>query len=220
VSPNEGIPVLGELFSESLSRWCTGIMDFEKEPWMCHMCIGYARVSTAEQSLDLQLGALEKAGSKRVFTDHVSASRGDRPGSEDAVSHLRSGDVLVIRKPDRPGRTVKGRVELLAGLQEQGVQFRSLTDGIDATTPAGRFFFHVMASLAQMERELMAGRTRAGLDAARRRGRVGGRKRRATPGKVESARILLKGGMAPRDVAEDLGVSVPTLHRWVPAASR
>ena len=183
------------------------------------MRIGYARVSTDEQSLDLQLDALKKAGCKRVFTDKASAVKGDRPGLADAVSHLRSGDVLVIWKLDRLGRTVKGLVEFVADLQEQGVQFRSLTDGIDTTTPAGRFFFHVMASLAQMERELMAERTRAGLDAARRRGRVGGRKRRMTPGKVESARKLLKGGMAPRDVAQNLGVSIPTLYRWVPAAS-
>lgn len=183
------------------------------------MRIGYARVSTDEQSLDLQLDALKKAGCKRVFTDKASAVKGDRPGLADALSHLRSADVLVVWKLDRLGRTVKGLVEFVAGLQEQGVQFRSLTDGIDTTTPAGRFFFHVMASLAQMERELLAERTRAGLDAARRRGRVGGRKRRMTPGKVESARKLLKGGMAPRDVARNLGVSVPTLYRWVPAAS-
>ena len=98
------------------------------------------------------------------------------------------------------------------------VQFRSLTDGIDTTTPAGRFFFHVMASLAQMERELLAERTRAGLAAAA--GPRGGRKRRMTPGKVESARKLLKGGMPPRDVAQNLGVSIPTLYRWVPASSR
>jgi DNA invertase Pin-like site-specific DNA recombinase len=184
------------------------------------MRIGYARVSTEEQSLDLQLDALKKAGCKRVFTDKASAVNRDRPGLADAVSHLRSGDVLVVWKLDRLGRTVKGLVEFVAGLQEQGVQFRCLTDGIDTTNPAGRFFFHVMASLAQMERELLAERTRAGLDAARRRGRVGGRKRRMTPGKVESARKLLGGGMPPRDVARNLGVSVPTHYRWVPASSR
>src|ERR1700722_2765497 len=195
-------------------------MSFEKAWRSDRMLIGYARVSTDEQSLDLQFDALKRAGCKRVFTDKVSTTKADHPGLADAISHLRDRDVLVIWKLDRLGRTVKGLVDFVADLQERGVQFRSLTDGIDTTTPSGRFFFHVMASLAQMERELLAERTRAGLAAARRRGRVGGRKRRMTPGKVESARKLLRSGMAPRDVAQSLGVSVPTLYRWVPAASR
>jgi DNA invertase Pin-like site-specific DNA recombinase len=137
-------------------------MSFEKAERRVPMWIGYARVSTEEQSLDLQLDALKRAGCRRIVT--------------------------------------------------------SLTDAIDTTTPAGRFFFHIMASLAQRERELPAERTRAGLAAARRRGRVGGRKRRVTPGKVESAREILTDRMPPRDVAQSLGVSVPTLDRWVPAA--
>jgi DNA invertase Pin-like site-specific DNA recombinase len=184
------------------------------------MRIGYARVSTEEQSLDLQLDALKKAGCRRIFSDRASATKAGRPGLSEVLSHLRPGDVLVIWKLDRLGRTVKGLVDFVADLQGRGVQFRSLTDGIDTTTPAGRFFFHVMASLAQMERELLAERTRAGLAAARRRGRLGGRKRRMTPGKVESARKLLRDGMSPRDVADNLGVSIPTLYRWVPASSR
>jgi DNA invertase Pin-like site-specific DNA recombinase len=128
--------------------------------------------------------------------------------------------VLVIRKLDRLGRTVKGLIDFVADSQGSKIQFRSMTDGIGTTTPASRFFLHVMVSLAQMERELMAERTRAGLAAAQRRGRMGGRKRRMTPGKVKSARKLLKSGMTPRDVAQNLGVSIPTLYRWVPAASR
>lgn len=184
------------------------------------MLIGYARVSTDERSLDVQLDALKRAGCKRIFSDKVSTIKADHPGLADAVSHLRDRDVLVIWKLDRLGRTVKGLIEFVADLQERKTQFRSLTDSIDTTTPAGRFFFHIMASLARMERELLAERTRAGLAAARRRGRVGGRKRRMTPGKVESARKLLRGGMAPRDVAHNLGVSIPTLYRWVPATTR
>jgi DNA invertase Pin-like site-specific DNA recombinase len=182
--------------------------------------IGYARVSTEDQSLDLQIHALRQAGCERVFTDKTSAVKPQRPGLSEARSHLREGDVLVVWKLDRLGRSVKGLVDLVSELAQQGVQFRSLTDGIDTTTPNGRFFFHMMASLAQMERELIAERTKAGLDAARKRGRMVGRKRRMTPSKIASAKQLLRGGMAPREVAQNLGVSIPTLYRWVPASSR
>ena len=182
--------------------------------------IGYARVSTEDQALDLQLEALRQAGCERVFTDKASAARPQRPGLSEARSHVREGDVLVVRKLDRLGRSVKGLIDLVGELAEEKVQFRSLTDGIDTTTPYGRFFFHMMASLAQMERELIAERTKAGLDAARKRGRLVGRRRRMTPGKIESAKQLLGGGMPPREVAKNLGVSIPTLYRWVPASSR
>jgi DNA invertase Pin-like site-specific DNA recombinase len=182
--------------------------------------IGYARVSTEEQSLDLQLDALRQAGCERIFTDKASAAQTHRHGLSEAQSHLREGDLLVVWKLDRLGRSVKRLVDLVSELDQQGVQFRSLTDGIDTTTPHGRFFFHMMASLAQMERELIAERTKAGLDAARKRGRMVGRKRRMTPGKIASAKQLLGGGMPPREVANNLGVSIPTLYRWVPASSR
>ena len=181
---------------------------------------GYARVSTDDQNLALQLDALKKAGCTRVFSDKVSGARLIRPGLDDALSHLRSGDVLVVWKLDRLGRSVKGPVDLVNTLEARDIDFRSLTDGIDTKTPAGRFFFHVMASLAQMERELIVERTRAGLAAARKVGRVGGRKRRMTDSKIKAARRLLAGGTPPRDVAEDLGVSVPTLYRWLPASAR
>ena len=182
--------------------------------------IGYARVSTEDQNLALQLDALKKAGCARVFTDKVSGARLVRPGLDDALSHLRAGDTLVVWKLDRLGRSVKGLVDLVNALETREVHFRSLTDGIDTKTPAGRFFFHVMASLAQMERELIVERTRAGLAAARKVGRVGGRKRRMTDSKIKAARRLLAGGTPPRDVAEDLGISVPTLYRWLPASAR
>ena len=184
------------------------------------MRIGYARVSTAEQSLDVQLDALRQAGCERVFTEKASAANTPRLGLGEARSHLRPGDVLVVWKLDRLGRSVKGLVDLVHELAEEGVQFHSLTDGIDTTTPQGRFFFHLMASLAQMERELIVERTKAGLEAARQRGRVVGRKRRMTPSKIASAQQLLRGGMPPREVAHNLGVSIPTLYRWVPASSR
>jgi DNA invertase Pin-like site-specific DNA recombinase len=182
------------------------------------MLIGYARVSTDEQKLDLQLEALEKAGCGRVFTDQLSGAAVERPGLEAALSHLREGDTLAVWKLDRLGRTVKGLVELVAALQGRGVQFMSLTDGIDTSTPAGRFFFHVMAALAEMERDLIRERTRAGLAVARARGRLGGRKRAMTDSKVESAKRLLASGVPPREVASNLSVSVATLYRWLPGA--
>jgi len=184
------------------------------------MLIGYARVSTDDQSLSLQRDALNKAGCKRIFTDKASGAPTQRPGLPDALSHLRKGESLVVWKLDWLGRSVKGLVYLVGEFETRRVHFRSLTDGIDTKTPAGRLFFHVMASLAQMEREPIVERTRAGLGAARKLGRIGGRPRRMTTGKIESARQLLAGGMPPRDVARNLAVSVPTLYRWLPAASR
>jgi DNA invertase Pin-like site-specific DNA recombinase len=184
------------------------------------MRIGYARVSTRDQNLEMQLDALNKAGCKRIFTDKLSGAQVERPGLKEALSHLREADILVVWKLDRLGRSVKGLVDLVNELEAREVHFQSITDGVDTETPAGRFFFHVMASLAQMERELILERTRAGLEAARCLGRVGGRKRRMTNGKVQAARKLLASGTPPLEVAHSLGVSVPTLYRWLPASSR
>ena len=136
-----------------------------------------------------------------------------------ALELLREDDTLVVWKLDRLGRSVKNLVNLVGELHNQGVQFKSLTDAIDTGTPSGRFFFHVMASLAEMERELTVERTRAGLEVARQLGRKGGRKRQMTDSKIESAKKLLANGVPPRDVAKNLGVSVPTLYRWIPASA-
>jgi DNA invertase Pin-like site-specific DNA recombinase len=132
---------------------------------------------------------------------------------------LREGDTLVVWKLDRLGRSVKHLVDMVGDLRQQGIQFKSLTDAIDTGTPSGRFFFHVMASLAEMERELTVERTRAGLEIARQLGRRGGRKRQMTDSKIKSAKKLLTSGVPPRDVANNLGVSVPTLYRWIPAST-
>lgn len=180
--------------------------------------IGYARVSTRDQNLDLQLDALKKAGCDKIYEDTISGTTSRRPGLDQALDTLRDGDTLVVWKLDRLGRSVKDLLEFAGGLNNRGVGFVSLTDAIDTTTVSGRFFFNVMASLAQMERELMVERTQAGLRAAREQGRVGGRKRIMTEGKIRSARKLLNQGTPPREVANSLGVSVPTLYRWVPAA--
>ncbi|MBK7022362.1 MAG: recombinase family protein [Sulfuritalea sp.] len=183
------------------------------------MLIGYARVSTTDQNLDLQIDALTKVGCEKIFDDKISGTRADRPGLARAMELLRKDDTLVVWKLDRLGRSVKNLVDLVADLQKQGIHFKSLTDSIDTGTPSGRFFFHVMASLAEMERELTAERTRAGLEVARQLGRKGGRKRQMTDSKIESAKKLLANGIPPRDVAANLGVSVPTLYRWIPAST-
>jgi DNA invertase Pin-like site-specific DNA recombinase len=180
------------------------------------MLIGYARVSTEDQHLELQHDALKKAGCKRILDDKASSVSRDRPGLTAALEHAREGDTLMVWKLDRLGRTVKGLIELVEGLQQRGVEFRSLTESIDTSTAQGRMFFHIIAAFAQMERDLIRERTRAGLDAARSRGRKGGRRPKMTESKKKAARKLLAGGALPRAVAEDLGVSVATLYRWVP----
>ncbi len=184
------------------------------------MQIGYARVSTKDQDLCLQFEALNQIGCDKIYEDKVSGTKASRKGLNLALEVLRDGDCLVVWKLDRLGRSVKDLVTMVGELERRGVHFRSLTDNIDTSTPAGRFFFHVMASLAQMERELMVERTHAGLEAARKRGRVGGRKRTMTDSKLQSAKKLLGDGVLPKDVAHDLGVSIPTLYRWLPASGR
>lgn len=182
------------------------------------MMIGYARVSTQDQNLDLQTEALTRAGCEKIYEDKISGVRTERPGLVRTLEMLREGDTLVVWKLDRLVRSVKQLVDMVGELHKLGIQFKSLTDAIDTGTPAGRFFFHVMASLAEMERELIIERTRAGLDAAKRLGRKGGRKPKMTSSKIESAKKLLASGIPPRDVAKNLGVSVSTLYRWLPAS--
>ncbi|BAS09320.1 DNA-invertase [Arthrobacter sp. Hiyo4] len=149
--------------------------------------IGYARVSTRDQNLDLQVEALKKDGCDKIYKDTISGTKSQRPGLDQALDNLRDGDTLVVWKLDRLGRSVKDLLDFAGGLNDRGVGFVSLTDAIDTTTVSGRFFFNVMASLAQMERELMVERTQAGLQAAREQGRVGGRKRIMTDAKIRSA---------------------------------
>ena len=178
------------------------------------MLIGYARVSTQDQNLALQYDALMHAGCQKIFE-----TKAERPGLSLCLEMLREGDTLVVWKLDRLGRSVKQLVNLVGELQEQGIHFKSLTDSIDTSTAAGRFFFHVMASLAEMERELTIERTRAGLEIAKNLGRKGGRKPKMNESKLESAKKLLASGVPPKEVAKNLGVSVPTLYRWIPAST-
>jgi DNA invertase Pin-like site-specific DNA recombinase len=178
------------------------------------MIIGYARVSTRDQNLDLQRDALSRAGAERIFEDDASGARDDRPGLADALSHVRSGDCLIVWRLDRLGRTMRSLIGFVEGLRERGIDFRSVTEGIDTTTPAGRFFFHVLAALAQMERELIRERTNAGLAAARARGRKGGRKPKLTAKQIAHARRLLDDReITIKEVAASFGVDRATIYR-------
>ena len=182
------------------------------------MLVGYARVSMVDQNLELQLSALKEIGCEKLYQDHISGTKTNRPGLNMALEVLRKNDTLVVWKLDRLGRTVKGLIDLVNQLHQKEIHFKSITDNVDTSSTSGRFFFHVMASLAQMERELIAERTKAGLAAAKAQGRVGGRKRKMTQSKIESAKKLLASGVLPKDVAQNLGVSIPTLYRWIPAS--
>ena len=139
------------------------------------MLVGYARVSTIDQNLDLQKDALGACGCARIFTDTSSGAKAARPGLDEALKHCRAGDTLVVWKLDRLGRSLPHLVETVRNLVDQGVGFRSLQEAIDTTTSGGKFVFHVFASLAEFERDIIQERTKAGLSAARARGRKGGR---------------------------------------------
>ncbi len=147
-----------------------------------------------------------------------SQEKGDKTGGKKIFSVLRPGDVLVVWKLDRLGRSVRDLITLVSELQARGVNFRSLTDSIDTSTPAGRFFFHVMSALAEMERELIVERTRAGLAAAREQGRVGGRRRVMTEEVVERCRRMLENGATRQQIADVIGVNVKTLYKYLPAS--
>ena len=183
------------------------------------MRIGYARVSTSDQCINLQRDALQKAGCERIFEDEASGSRADRPGLVEAIDFARKGDLLMVWKLDRLGRSLPHLIEVVGGLEERGVGFRSLTESIDTTTAGGKLIFHVFGALSDFERSLIRERTNAGLKAARARGRVGGRPRAMTDRKIEAARRLLRDGTPVRDVAAILAVSIPTLYRWLPATA-
>lgn len=176
--------------------------------------IGYARVSTGDQNPDLQHDALTKAGCSRVFSDTASGALDKRAQLDALLDYLRPGDVLVVWRLDRLGRSVRHLTETVNNLAERGVGFRSLTEGIDTTTPAGKLVFHIFAALAEFEREIIRERTTAGLSAARARGRKGGRRPKMTSSKLATARTLYNGkAHTMEQIAEIVGVSRATLYR-------
>jgi DNA invertase Pin-like site-specific DNA recombinase len=174
---------------------------------------GYARVSTVDQDLRVQLDALEAAGCDRVFTDKASGGTRERPGLDAVLAVLEAGDELVVTRLDRLGRSVADLVHIVIDLGERGVEFRSLIEGFDTTTSGGKLLFHVMAAIAEFERELIRERVNAGLAAARARGRIGGRPRVMTPEKARVARDLNASNTPVTTIAAVLGVSRATVYR-------
>jgi len=182
--------------------------------------IGYARVSTDDQELDLQRDALKKHGCREdhIFVDQASGARAQRPGLETCLETLRKGDVLLVWRLDRLGRSMPHLVQLIEELQERGVGFRSICDGaIDTTTASGELIFHIFSALAQFERRLIQERTRAGLNAARARGRKGGRKSLDPKDpRVQMAQTMYKDKSMPiSDVCQTLGISRSTFYRYL-----
>ncbi len=174
--------------------------------------VGYARVSTQDQDLSLQLDALAAAGRGKVFEDRASGARADRTGLQAALDYVRDGEVLVVWKLDRLGRSLPHLIETIAELSKRGVGFRSLTEAIDTTTPGGRLIFHIFGALGQFERDLIQERTRAGLAAAAARGRKGGRKPAVTEDKLRRAREHIAKGLTVREAATRVKVGKTALY--------
>jgi DNA invertase Pin-like site-specific DNA recombinase len=174
--------------------------------------VGYARVSTLDQDPALQLDALAAAGCGKVFEDRASGARTDRPGLQKALNYAREGDVLIVWKLDRLGRSLPHLIETVSVLEKRAVGFRSLTEAIDTTTPGGRLVFHLFGALGQFERDLIRERTRAGLAAAEARGRKGGRKPVITADKLKRAREIIDRGLTVREAAVRLKVGKTALY--------
>lgn len=183
------------------------------------MKIGYARVSTKEQNLDRQIDALQACGCEKIFSDQISGAKKDRPELNMMKAQLREGDVVVIDKLDRLGRSLKDLISIVSDFESKGISFVSLKDHMDTTTPSGKLIFHIFASLAEFERSLISERTKAGLAAAKARGRLGGRR----PGLSDEAKktamaaetLYKAGDHSVSEMCEQLGISRPTLYNYL-----
>ena len=178
------------------------------------MKVGYCRVSTSEQNLDLQINALKTAGCESIYKDKgISGTQRDRPQLKKALKKLKKGDVLIVWKLDRLGRSLGHLIEMVSNLREEGVGFASVSESIDTTTPGGKLFFHVMGALAEFERDLIVERTKAGMDAARSRGQHLGRPKKLDHAQIEHAREMIDQGKSRNEVARLLRVDPSTLYR-------
>ena len=185
------------------------------------MKIGYARVSTPEQSLALQLDALRQAGCRKVYEEIISGARVERPVLQDLLTHLRDGDVLMIWKLDRLGRSLRHLIEVVTDLAQRGIGFQSLQENLDTTTSSGKLVFHMFGALAEFERDLIRERTQAGLVAARARGRLGGRPRglstQAEATALAAETLYREGQLSVRQIAAKLHIAKSTLYVYLRA---
>ncbi|MCU7940438.1 MAG: recombinase family protein [gamma proteobacterium symbiont of Bathyaustriella thionipta] len=178
------------------------------------MRIGYARVSTDDQNTQLQIDALKQAGCERIFTDHITGKHKERPELTRLMDSIREGDIIVVWRLDRLGRSLKDLIELLEYFREHKSKFISLTENIDTTSAMGELIFHVIGAMAQFERALISERTKAGLKAARARGRKGGRREKLKHSDKKKAQaMLLDPSVTKTEVAEHFRVSRPTLNK-------
>ena len=183
------------------------------------MLIGYARVSTDDQNLALQRDALAAAGCEKVYEDRISGAKAERPGLALALEVARAGDTLVVWRLDRLGRSLKDLIALAEGLDKRGVGLKSLKEALDTTSSGGRLVFHMFGALAEFERDLIRERTRAGLTAARARGRLGGRPKRLTPEKRRLAVQLYRAREhSIAEICRLMGISKPTLYSYLAEA--
>ncbi len=180
------------------------------------MKIGYARVSTLEQSLNLQMDALQKEGCEKIITDEISGSIADRPGLLKLKELLRPGDILIVWRLDRLGRSLRHLVEWVNTLNEQGIAFKSIHETIDTSSSTGKLTFHLFAALAEFERNLIRERTKAGLEAARARGRQGGRPKKLDKEKRQLAVDLYAGKKhSIKQICASVGITKPTLYKYI-----
>lgn len=183
------------------------------------MLVGYARVSTSQQDTALQRDALNAAGCERIYEEKASGAQRDRPQLMAALDVMRAGDTLVCYRMDRVARSLRQLIETVEDLEARGIGFKSLNEQIDTTSAGGKLVFHIFGALSEFERSLIRSRTMAGLEAARERGRVGGRPKRIDDDKLKVAKTLLANSdMTVADIAGQIGVSPATLYRYLPAA--
>src|SRR4051812_27683061 len=180
------------------------------------MLIGYARVSTDDQNLDLQRDALQKAGCEQIYTDRVSGTKAERKGLTEALSHLRSGDTLVVWRLDRLGRSLRHLIDTVTDLQTREIGFQSITESINTTTSGGKLVFHIFGALAEFEREIIRERTNAGLQAARARGRNGGRPKKLTDKQIQMLQHLAADKKhSVKEICQTLGIGRTAFYRYV-----